>query len=115
MTPANAASIQISAAPEMRSAAIVPWLATRSRSAPTITVWRDTRSEITPPTSTLATAGTQEAASTSPTSEADPPSSSTANASATATIRSPKHRYAVACEQQPELAQPEDVARRHRR
>jgi hypothetical protein len=59
-------------------------------SAAIITARRETRSATTPPTSTLATSGSVRAASTSPTAVTDPPTSSTANASATATTRSPR-------------------------
>ena len=90
VTPASSASIHTSAEPAISRAAIAPWLATRTRSAITITARREARSATTPPSSTLPTRGNTPAASTSPTSEVEPPISSTANASATATIRSPR-------------------------
>jgi hypothetical protein len=87
--PASTASIQTSATPPISSAAIVPCVITRARSAATITARRDIRSATTPPISSVATSGTVRQASTIPTSVGEPPSSSTAKASAMPTIRSP--------------------------
>jgi hypothetical protein len=90
----SAASCQMWASPATSSAAIAPWLAKRTASAPTMTPRRGRRSPTTPPTSRKATSGTVRAASTMPRSEADPVSSSTANASATGTIPSPTSEIA---------------------
>jgi hypothetical protein len=87
--PANSASVQTSATPAIRRVAVAPWLATRARSAAIITERREVRSPTTPPISTLPASGRTLQARTRPTSDADPPTSSTAKASATATMRSP--------------------------
>ncbi len=86
----SSASDHTSATPAISIAAITPCVATRARSAAIITSRRESRSATTPPISTVRTIGNARAARTSPTSDADPPTSSTANASATATMRSPK-------------------------
>ena len=78
------------AVPVISSVATVAWLASRTRSEATITRRREARSATTPPISTPATSATTSAANTNPTSEAEPPIPSTANASATETMRSPK-------------------------
>ena len=91
---ASAASIHTPGSPVMSSAAIAPWAASRIRSVVTISARRGRRSAHTPPTSRNATSGTVRAASTIPRSVAEPVSSSTANASATPTMPSPRRETA---------------------
>jgi hypothetical protein len=70
-------------------------VAARTRSEASITRWRDTRSPTTPPTSASAASGIPCAASTSPRLDAEPDSSSTANASATGNSASPTIEIAL--------------------
>ena len=112
VNPASTASIQTSATPTISSAAVSPLRETRARSESTITVRRDTRSATTPPISSVATIGSVRQAITMPTSVAEPPSSSTANASAMPHHPVAEHRYRLRAEQQPELAQAQDSHRR---
>jgi hypothetical protein len=65
-------------------------------SAATITVRREIRSATTPPMSSVNVSGSIRAVSTSPTAVAEPPSSSTAKASAIGTVRSPSPETACA-------------------
>jgi hypothetical protein len=65
-------------------------------SAATMIARRETRSATTPPSSRLTSSAPERTASTSPIDDAEPSIASTANASATGTMRSPNHEIAAA-------------------
>ena len=96
LKPDRTAITHNAGSPVITSAASTPCVTTRARSAATITVWREMRSATTPPINSELTSGSVRQASTIPTSVADPPSSSTANARAMFTIRSPSTETANA-------------------
>jgi hypothetical protein len=75
--------------PVSSNAALIVCAIARTQSDASITRWRGSRSAHTPPKRTKRINGTVCAASTMPRSVTDPVRSSTANASATGTSRSP--------------------------
>ena len=89
------ASSRTVAWPVSSSTPIVTWPLKRTRSAPTITVRRLTRSATVPPIAITNTCEMTRAAMITPRSVTDPVRSSTANARATPTTPSPRFEASV--------------------
>ena len=83
-------SIGMDAQPPISATATTPWVRKAAAEEPCIITWRGSRSPSTPPKRTVTTSASAYAATTSPSSLADPPRSSTAKASATGAIDPPR-------------------------
>src|SRR6476661_770556 len=95
LTAPTPASSGIVDQPPISDAAITAWVTALPAAEPCIISWRGTRSPRTPPKRTVTTSASANVATTSPSCEAEPPRSSTANASATGVIALPRELAVV--------------------